>query len=187
VVAHRRVLNQLPGFELGPYSARHFRPVNISFSRTLRSQPSGYHPLIRGPIHQPSIRPHFFLADGAGADVLLRLAYRSRRVGRTRWHERVEFLATDMLIGRTTQSQTLPQGSTRVLSGFCFFPHCIFLVGELSPNNLLTKGTLQPFKDTTNPFGPQPDSGQGGNLPGAHPLPEVEPEDHAIALLVRTR
>jgi hypothetical protein len=44
---------------------------------------------------------------------------------------------------------------------------------------------LQPFNDASNSLGTQSDGRQGGNFFGAHSLPEVEPEDHTVALLVR--
>ena len=34
-------------------------------------------------------------------------------------------------------------------------------------------------------LGAQSDSRQGGYFPSTHPLPEVEPEDHSVAVLVR--
>src|SRR6266849_9647163 len=50
--------------------------------------------------------------------------------------------------------------------------------------DLLPNAILQPFNDAPNSFGSQSDGRQGGNLFGAHSLPEVEPENRTIALLV---
>ena len=52
------------------------------------------------------------------------------------------------------------------------------------PNNLLPKAMLQSFDDASNSLGTQPDGRQGGNFFSAHSLPEVEPENRTIALLV---
>jgi hypothetical protein len=43
---------------------------------------------------------------------------------------------------------------------------------------------LQPFNDASNSLGTQSDGRQGGNFFGTHSLPEVEPENHTVALLV---
>ena len=43
---------------------------------------------------------------------------------------------------------------------------------------------LQPFNDASHSLGTQPDGRQGVNLFGAYSLPEVEPENRTIALLV---
>jgi len=43
---------------------------------------------------------------------------------------------------------------------------------------------LQPFNDAPNSFGSQSDGRQGINFFSAHSLPEVEPENPTIALLV---
>jgi len=43
---------------------------------------------------------------------------------------------------------------------------------------------LQTFNDASNPFSAQSDGGQEGNFFGAHSLPEVEPKNHTVALLV---
>ncbi len=43
---------------------------------------------------------------------------------------------------------------------------------------------LQAFNDTSDSFGAQSDGGQRGNFFGAHSLPEIKPENHAVALLV---
>jgi len=43
---------------------------------------------------------------------------------------------------------------------------------------------LQPFNDASHSLDTQSDGRQGGNFFGAHSLPEVEPENHAVALLV---
>jgi len=43
---------------------------------------------------------------------------------------------------------------------------------------------LQPFNDAPNSFGSQSDGPQGSNFFTAHSLPEVEPENRTIALLV---
>ena len=43
---------------------------------------------------------------------------------------------------------------------------------------------LQTFNDAPNSLGPQSDRRQRGNFFGAHSLPEVEPENHAVTFLV---
>ena len=43
---------------------------------------------------------------------------------------------------------------------------------------------FQPFNDASNSFGAQSDGRQGGNFFRTHSLPEVEPENHTVALLV---
>jgi hypothetical protein len=43
---------------------------------------------------------------------------------------------------------------------------------------------LQPFNDAPNSVSSQSDGRQGSNFFSAHSLPEVEPENHMIALLV---
>jgi hypothetical protein len=43
---------------------------------------------------------------------------------------------------------------------------------------------LQPFNDASDSLGTQSDRRQGGNFFGAHSLPEVEPENHTVSLLV---
>ena len=43
---------------------------------------------------------------------------------------------------------------------------------------------LQPFKDASDSLGTQSDGRHRGNFFCAHSLPEVEPENHAVALLV---
>ncbi len=50
--------------------------------------------------------------------------------------------------------------------------------------DLLPNAILQPFNDAPNSFGSQSDRRQGGNFFSAHSLPEVEPENRTIALLV---
>src|SRR5713226_3936393 len=50
--------------------------------------------------------------------------------------------------------------------------------------DLLPNAMLQPFNDASNSLGGQSDRRQGGNLFGAHSLPEVEPENHTVALLI---
>ena len=45
---------------------------------------------------------------------------------------------------------------------------------------------FQPFDHTADSLGTQADRRRGRNLSGAHALPEVEPEDHAVALLIGT-
>src|SRR5512146_2254176 len=52
--------------------------------------------------------------------------------------------------------------------------------------HLLPDALLQAFDDASNAFGAQLDSGQRGNLIGAHALAKVEPEDRAVPLLVGT-
>ena len=52
------------------------------------------------------------------------------------------------------------------------------------PNNLLPNAMLQPFNDASNSLGTQPDGRQGSNFFSTHSLPEVEPENRTIALLV---
>ncbi len=50
--------------------------------------------------------------------------------------------------------------------------------------DLLPNAILQPFNDAPNSFGSQSDGRQGSNFFSAHSLPEVEPENRTIALLV---
>src|SRR6266478_5202421 len=50
--------------------------------------------------------------------------------------------------------------------------------------DLLLNAMFQPFNDASNSFCTQSDRRQGGNLFSAHSLPEAEPENHAVALLV---
>src|SRR5438445_1119709 len=52
------------------------------------------------------------------------------------------------------------------------------------PKDLVTNGMLHPFNDTPNTLSTQADSRQGGNFLRAHSLPEVEPKDHTVTLLV---
>src|ERR1700757_3093330 len=43
---------------------------------------------------------------------------------------------------------------------------------------------LQPFNDTSNSLGAQSDGWQGSNLFGTHSLPEIQPENRTVPLLV---
>src|SRR5689334_22401476 len=51
---------------------------------------------------------------------------------------------------------------------------------DLVPNRM-----LHPFNHAAHSLGAQPDAGQRGNLAGAHPLPEIEPEDRPVTLPIR--
>src|SRR5438105_14531072 len=54
------------------------------------------------------------------------------------------------------------------------------------PQDLRANTLFQPLDHTADSLGTQPDRRHGRNLSGAHALPEVEPEDHAIASLIGT-
>ena len=51
-------------------------------------------------------------------------------------------------------------------------------------HNLLPNRAFQPLNDATNTFRRQSDGGQGCYLLGAHALPEIEPENHAVTLAI---
>src|SRR4029077_1003365 len=51
--------------------------------------------------------------------------------------------------------------------------------------DLVPNGMLHSFNDAAHSLGAQPDAGQRGNLPGAHSLAKIEPEDGPITLPVR--
>src|SRR2546423_13820104 len=61
-----------------------------------------------------------------------------------------------------------------------------FLRLRIRPQDVCANTLFQPFDHTADSFGTQPDRRHGRNLSGAHALPEVEPEDHAVALLIGT-
>src|SRR3954470_3181546 len=54
------------------------------------------------------------------------------------------------------------------------------------PNDLFPNTTLEPLDDASNSLSTQSDGRQRGNFFRAHSLPEVEPENHTVALLVET-
>jgi len=50
--------------------------------------------------------------------------------------------------------------------------------------DLLPNAMLQPFNDTSDSLGTKSDGRQQSNFFGTHSLPEVEPENHAVAFLI---
>src|SRR5450755_4687571 len=54
-----------------------------------------------------------------------------------------------------------------------------------TPQNLLPNPLLQPFNHASNSLCSQPDARQGRNFFRTHSLPEIQPENHAVALGVR--
>src|SRR6266446_1264981 len=85
----------------------------------------------------------------------------------------------DVPNSHTPHTNTTSSGGTLLLA----LPPVIVGI-RTEPNNLLPNVMLQPFDDAPNSFGSQSDGRQGSNLFSAHSLPEVEPENHTIALLV---
>src|SRR5260370_9614921 len=104
---------------------------------------------------------------------------------RRRDNESVKFLVTNMFVRWTSQILTLPIHTLRVPEGVC-----LWLYSRSSSEirtdskDLLPNAILQPFNDAPNSFGSQSDGRQGSNFFSAHSLPEVEPENRTIALLV---
>src|SRR6266568_5594990 len=106
---------------------------------------------------------------------------------RRRGNESFKLLVINMFVEWTSQFLTLPIQTSRVPAGVCLLPYSrssVIVANRTGPNNLLPNVMLQPFNDASHSLGTQPDGRQGGNLFGAHSLPEVEPENRTIALLV---
>src|ERR1700757_3653936 len=59
---------------------------------------------------------------------------------------------------------------------------CILL--RLAPQYLLADTALQPLDHAAHALDSQPDRRQGRNLLSAHALPEIQPENRAVAFLV---
>src|SRR6266404_60802 len=101
-----------------------------------------------------------------------------------RGHESVKLFVINMFIEWTSHSDTshITNTSSR---GDLLLALLLVIVGNPSrTKDLLPNAMLQPFNDASNSLGSPSDGRQGSNLFGTHSLPEVEPENHTIALLV---
>src|SRR5258708_3208710 len=106
---------------------------------------------------------------------------------RRRGNEGVKLLVINMFVHWASQILTLPIHTLRVPEGVCLWLYSrspVIVAIRTGPNNLLPNVMLQPFNDAPNSFGSQSDGRQGSNFFSAHSLPEVEPKNPTIALLV---
>src|SRR6266704_1443503 len=103
---------------------------------------------------------------------------------RRRGDESVKLLVINMFFEWASQILTLPIQTLRVPEGVCFTLLPVIVGISTDSENPLPNAIHQPLNDAPNSFGGQSDGRQGCNFFSAHSLPEVEPENHTIALLV---